>query len=261
MMRPMHTRDLFNLDGAVSIVTGGGRGIGRQMATALAELGSAVVVCGRKLDVVEEAAAALRELGVETLGLRCDVRSEEDVDAVVAATRERFGRVDVLVNNAGTVWAGSPEDASLDGWRRVVDVNLTGTYLFCRAAGRVMIEQREGRIVNISSAAAFKGAPPEVMNTISYQATKGAVIAFTRDLAVKWARHGIRVNAIAPGWFPSDMTSYTLEHHGDVLLARTPLGRFGGPDDLKGAIAYLTTAASAWVTGTTLLVDGGETAL
>jgi gluconate 5-dehydrogenase len=260
MLRPVHTRDLFGLDGKVAIVTGGGRGIGRQMATALGEMGAAVVLCGRNLETVSRAAAELANAGVRAIGLRCDVRSEEEVDEVVRRTVEELGSVDILVNNAGTVWAGSPEDVPLDGWQKVVDVNLTGVFLFCRAAGRVMIEQRGGRIVNIASVAAFKGAPPEIMNAISYQATKGAVVSFTRDLACKWARHGIGVNAIAPGWFPSDMTEVLLSHHQETLVERTPLGRLGGSDDLKGAVVYLASDAAAWVTGHTLVVDGGESA-
>jgi gluconate 5-dehydrogenase len=256
----MHTRDLFDLSGAVAIVSGGGRGIGRQLAVALAVLGAAVGVCGRDAATAETAAAELAELGGETLGLPCDVRDEEAVDGLVQAVRDRFGRIDVLVNNAGAVWAGPPEDAPIEGWRKVIDVNLTGTYLMCRAAGRVMIEQQGGRIVNMASIAAFKAAPADIQDTISYMASKGGVVAFTRDLAVKWARHGIRVNAIAPGWFPTDMSSRLLAAHEDVLLQHTPLGRFGGPDDLKGAIAFLASNASAWVTGTTVVVDGGESA-
>jgi NAD(P)-dependent dehydrogenase (short-subunit alcohol dehydrogenase family) len=256
----MLTRDLFSLEGKVAIVTGGGRGIGRQMATALGEMGAAVVLCGRRLETVEQAAAELRAAGVEATGLRCDVRVDDDVVDVIRETVAGHTRIDILVNNAGTVWAGSPEDTPLEGWQKVLDVNLTGVFLFCRAAGQVMIEQRSGRIINIASIAAFKGAPPEIMNTISYQATKGGIVSFTRDLACKWGRHGISVNAIAPGWFPSDMTEGLLSQHGATLVERTPLGRLGGDEDLKGAVVYLASAASAWVTGHTLVVDGGESA-
>ena len=260
MLSPVHTADLFSLKGKVAIVTGGGRGIGLQMATALGEMGAALVLCSRKIDTVEEAAATLREKGISALGLACDVRLETDVAEVVRCTVAEFGSIDVLVNNAGTVWSGAPEDVPLEGWQKVVDVNLTGVFLCARTAGRVMIRQRAGRIINIASVAAYKGAPPEIMDTISYQATKGAVVSFTRDLAVKWARHGINVNAIAPGWFPSDMTATLLASHREALEARTPCGRLGGPNDLKGAVVYLASAASSWVTGQTLVVDGGEAA-
>jgi gluconate 5-dehydrogenase len=256
----VNARDLFQLDGKVAIVTGGGRGIGRQMAAALGEMGASVAICGRKLETVEQTAAELTADGIRALAVQCDVRSESDVQALVEKTRETFGAVDILVANAGTVWAGWPEDVPLEGWQKVVDVNLTGVFLCCRTAARVMIEQQSGRIINIASVAAYKGSPPEIMNTISYQATKGAVVSMTRDLACKWARHGINVNAIAPGWFPSDMTAGLLAQHQETLSERTPLGRLGGPDDLKGAVVFLASAASEWVTGHTLVVDGGESA-
>ncbi len=257
----MHPQELFDLSGRVAIVTGGGSGIGLQMATALAESGADLVLCARKAERCEEAAAELAQLGVRTLGLRCDVRDQEEVQAVVARARYDFGRIDILVNNAGTVWAGWPEDISLEGWQKVIDVNLTGVFLCSQAAGRVMIEQGEGgRIVNIASVAALGGGPPEVMNAIPYNASKGGVVSFTKDLACKWARHRITVNAIAPGWFPSDMSSAVLDQHGKALLEHVPLRRFGGPDDLKGAVVFLSSGASGFVTGHTLVVDGGQSA-
>jgi len=253
-------RDLFDLSGRTAIVTGGGSGIGRQMAEGLAELGANLVLCARKAERCEQAAAELERLGVRALGLACDVRDPEQVEAVVSRTREELGGVDVLVNNAGTVWGASPEDMPLHGWQKVIDVNLTGVFLFAQAAGRVMIERSGGSIVNIASVAGLQGGPPEVMNTVVYNASKGGVIAFTRDLACKWARHGIRVNSIAPGWFPSGMSNFVLDRHGDELTRHIPLGRFGGPEDLKGAVAFLASDASAYVTGHTLVVDGGESA-
>ncbi len=257
MARPS---ELFDLSGRVAIVTGGGSGIGRQMAEGLAETGADVVLCARHADRCEQAAEELRELGVRALGLRCDVRDPAEVQAVVDRTRTEFGRIDVLVNNAGTSWGAPAEDYPLEGWQKVIDVNLTGVFLFAQAAGRVMIEQHRGRIVNIASVAAFGGAPPELMDAVGYNASKGGVVAFTRDLATKWARHGITVNAIAPGWFPSDMNRVLLEGHGDAYLEHIPLRRFGGPDDLKGAAVFLASSASDYVTGQTLIVDGGQSA-
>jgi NAD(P)-dependent dehydrogenase (short-subunit alcohol dehydrogenase family) len=251
---------LFDLNGKTAIVTGGGTGIGRQMAEGLARAGADIVLCARKAERCEEAASALEKLGVKALGLGCDVRDPDQVQAVVARTVADFGAVDVLVNNAGTVWGATPEDMPLEGWQKVVDVNLTGVFLFSQAAGRVMIDKGGGSIVNIASVAGLHGAPPEFVQTVVYHATKGGVIAFTRDLAWKWAQHGIRVNAIAPGWFPSDMSKFVLDLAGEELVRRVPLRRFGGPDDLKGPVVFLASDASAYVTGHTLVVDGGQSA-
>ncbi len=256
----MKTSELFDLTGKVAIVTGGGGGIGRQMAEGLAELGADLVLCSRHLERCQRTAGDLRKLGVRALGLRCDVREPHEVETVVERTRAEFGRIDVLVNNSGTVWGATPEDMPLEGWQKVVDVNLTGTFLFSQAAGRVMIEQGGGKIVNIASVLALTGARPEIMNAIAYNATKGGILSFTRDLACKWAQHGIMVNAIAPGWFPSDMSNVVLEKHEAEMRESIPLRRFGGPDDLKGAVAFLASAASDYVTGQTLVVDGGQSA-
>jgi NAD(P)-dependent dehydrogenase (short-subunit alcohol dehydrogenase family) len=253
-------RELFDLSGKVAIVTGGGSGIGRQMAEGLAEAGADLVLCARKAERCEQAAAEIEQLGVRALGLACDVRDPDQIQAVVGRTVDELGSVDVLVNNAGTVWGATPEDMPLEGWQKVVDVNLTGVFLFAQAAGRVMIERGGGAIVNIASVAGMHGAPPEFVNTVVYHASKGGVIAFTRDLAWKWAQHGIRVNAIAPGWFPSDMSTFVLDLQGEELVRRVALRRFGGPEDLKGAVVFLASPASAYVTGHTLVVDGGQSA-
>ena len=256
----MNVRDLFDLGDRVAIVTGGATGIGLQMADALAELGASVVLCGRDGGRCERAAADLeRARGIRCAGLACDVSSSDDVTRLVAETCDRFGRIDVLVNNAGTAWAGPVEDTPLRGWQKVVDVNLTGVFLCSQAVGRVMIGQGGGRIVNVASITGLRGSPPEELDAIAYSTTKGAVVAFTRDLAAKWARHGIAVNAIAPGWFPTDLSRPVLDRAGDRLTAAIPLRRYGGDSDLKGAIAYLASAASAYVTGHTLVVDGGAT--
>jgi len=254
-------RELFDLSGKTAIVTGGGSGLGRQMAEGLAEMGANLVLCARKAERCEQAAAELAELGVEAIGLGCDVRDPAQVQAVVERARAEVGEPDTLVNCAGTVWGASPEEMPLEGWQKVIDVNLTGTFLFAQAVGRALIERGAGgKIVNIASVAGLRGAPPEIMNSLPYNASKGGVISFTRDLAWKWARHRINVNAIAPGWFPSEMSSFVLDKHGDELARHIPLGRFGGPHDLKGAVVFLASAASDYVTGHTLVVDGGESA-
>ena len=254
----MKSTELFDLSGKVAVVTGGGTGIGRQMAQGLAEAGADLVLCARKPERCEEAAEELRTLGVRALGLRCDVRDPAEIQAVVDRTCSELSRIDILVNNAGTSWGAPAEDYPLEGWQKVIDVNLTGVFLCSQAAGRVMIDQQAGKIVNIASVAAFGGARPELMNAVGYNASKGGVVAFTRDLATKWAQHGITVNAIAPGWFPSDMNKVLLEAQGDAFLEHIPLRRFGGPDDLKGAVVFLASRASDYVTGQTLVVDGGQ---
>jgi len=256
----MRVQDLFDLSGRTAIVTGGGTGIGRQMAEALAELGANLVLCARKVERCEQAAAELAELGVKALGLRCDVRDPAEVQAVVDRTVSELGAIDVLVNNAGTSWGAPAVDTPLEGWEKVIGVNLTGVFLFSQAAGRVMIDGEGGSIVNIASVAGLRGSPPGKMDAVAYNASKGGVIAFTRDLAHKWAPHGIRVNAIAPGWFPSDMSKVLLDRFGEEFVRQVPLGRFGGADDLKGAVAFLASSASSFVTGHTLIVDGGQSA-
>jgi len=256
----MRAQELFNLADRTAIVTGGGRGIGRQMAEALAELGANVVVCARKLEPCEQAATELAKLGGRTLALRCDVRVQSEVQTLVDRTVDEFGRVDVLVNDAGTSWGAPAEETPIEGWQKVIDVNLTGTFLVSQAVARQMITQGGGAIINIASVAALHGSPPGGMDAVAYTASKGGVVALTRDLAWKWAQYGIRVNAIAPGWFPSDMTKVLLDRFGETFVTRIPLGRFGGVDDLKGAVALLASPASAYITGHTLVVDGGQSA-
>jgi NAD(P)-dependent dehydrogenase (short-subunit alcohol dehydrogenase family) len=251
----------FDLTGRCAIVTGGGGGLGLVFAEALAEAGANVLLCGRNGERCEQAAADVeRTYGVRALGMHCDVRVETEAAAVVERAQTELGRIDVLVNNAGTSWGAPAEEYPAEGWQKVLDVNLTGLFRFSQLAGRVMIEQGGGKIVNIASVAAFTGAPPELMDAVAYTASKGGVVALTRDLAVKWARHGITVNAIAPGWFPTDMSRVLLERFGDEFLKRIPLGRFGAPDDLKGAMLFLAGPASDFVTGQTLIVDGGQSA-
>ena len=256
----MRTQELFDLSGKATIVTGGGSGIGRQMAIALAELGSNVVICARKLERCEKTAAELAELGVRALALRCDVRRKDDIEALVERTVEEFDRVDVLVNDAGTSWGAPAEETPIEGWQKVLDVNLTGLFLVSQAVARRMIAQGGGAIINIASVAGLHGSPPGMMDAVAYSASKGGVIALTRDLAWKWAHYGIRVNTIAPGWFPSDMSKVLLDRFGEALLSGIPLSRFGGQDDLKGAVALLASQAGAYVTGHTLVVDGGQSA-
>ena len=255
----MHTSELFDLSGRVAIVTGGSIGLGRQMAQGLAEMGANVVLCARKKERCEATAEELRSRGVKTMALGCDVKDPASVTDVVEATVAEFGRIDILINNAGTSWGAPVEEMRLEHWNKVIETNLTGTFLFSQAAGKAMIGQRKGKIINIASVAGIHGAPPE-FQAIGYHASKGGVIAFTKDLACKWGVHNIQVNAIAPGWFPTNMSQVVIERNKDYFLKRIPLHRFGGDDDLKGAAVYLASSASDYVTGNVLVVDGGQTA-
>jgi NAD(P)-dependent dehydrogenase (short-subunit alcohol dehydrogenase family) len=256
----MNVKQLFDLTGQVAIISGGSMGLGRQMAEGLAEMGANLVLCARKKERCEVAAQALRAAhGVQTLALECDVKDKLASQFVVDETLAKFGRLDILINNAGVSWGAPVEEMTLDQWDKVLSTNLTGTFLFCQAAGKTMISQASGKIINIASVAGLGGASAE-LQAIGYHASKGGVIAFTKDLACKWAPHNIQVNAIAPGWFPTHMSEWIIEHRKESLLEKIPLRRFGSDHDLKGAAVFLASAASAYVTGHVLVVDGGQTA-
>jgi NAD(P)-dependent dehydrogenase (short-subunit alcohol dehydrogenase family) len=255
----VNVKQLFNLTGRVAIVSGGSMGLGLQMAEGLAEMGANLVICARKKERCQEAAEALRTHGVETLALECDVKDKAAIEHVVEETLAKFGRIDTLVNNAGVSWGAPIEEMTLEQWDKVLSTNLTGTFLFCQAVAKPMTAQGSGKIINIASVAGLGGASAE-LQAIGYHASKGGVIAFTKDLACKWAPHNIQVNAIAPGWFPTHMSGWIIEHCKESLLAKIPLGRFGGDHDLKGLAVFLASDASAYVTGHVLVVDGGQTA-
>ena len=255
----VHVNQLFDLTGRVAIVSGGSMGLGLQMAEGLAEMGANLVLCARKKERCEGAAEALRRQGVQTLALACDVKDKAAIHRVVDETLAKFGRIDILLNNAGVSWGASVEEMTLEQWDKVISTNLTGTFLFCQAVSKSMAAQGAGKIINIASVAGMGGASSD-LQAIGYHASKGGVIAFTRDLACKWAPRNIQVNAIAPGWFPTHMSSGVIQQRKDSLLAKIPLGRFGGDHDLKGAAVFLASDASAYVTGHVLVVDGGQTA-
>ena len=257
----MNVKEMFDLSGKAAIVTGGGKGIGLKMAEGLAEAGANIVVCSRKLENCRKAAEEISKLGVKALALPCDVKSSKEVQEVVDATLKEFGRLDILVNNSGANWGSPPEDYPLGGWQKVMETNLTGAFLFSQIAGRVMIRQKSGNIINIASIMGVIGMESEVADAIGYSASKGALITFTKDLAAKWAKYNLRVNALAPGWFPTDMTEWVIGHQGEKLLRHIPMRRFGEGDELKGAVLFLASEASRYVTGAILPVDGGYLAI
>jgi len=252
--------ELFILKDKTAVVTGGGTGLGRQMSVGLAEAGANIVVCSRKLERCQEAARQIETLGVKALALRCDLNREDEVDRVVQETVKEFGMIDILVNNSGRTWGASAEDIELENWKKVIDVNVTGTFIFSQRVGKEMIKQKSGKIINIVSYAGLMGTDPDYLNAIAYNTSKGAIVTFTKDLAVKWAMHGIQVNAIAPGWFATEMTRWSREHQEKKMMDRLLIKRFGGEDDLKGAVVFLASKASDYVTGHILCVDGGVTA-
>ncbi|MEK4627405.1 MAG: SDR family oxidoreductase [Solibacillus sp.] len=258
----MSVLELFKLTGKTAIITGGGRGLGAQIAQGFAEAGIAnLVLCSRNQQACQEVADEIAQVfPVKTIALACDVTNPEDVKDVVAKAVEAFGTIDILVNNSGTSWADKVENMAKEAWDKVMNINVTGTFLMSQEVGKVMISQKQGKIINIASIAGF-GGTPEFMQTIAYNTSKGAVITFTQDLAVKWGRHNICVNAIAPGFFPTKMSSQLIEYGKEQILTLTPLKRLGNDQDLKGAAVYLASAASDYVTGDVLVVDGGVSAL
>ena len=257
----MHIRELFDLSGQIALVTGGSRGLGLEIARGLGEAGASVAMTARREQWLGPAEETLRGRGVDCFAKLCDVSQPDQVSAAVSAVLERFGRIDVLVNNAGVSWAEPPETMPIEKWRTVVETNVTGCFLMSQAVGAAMIRAGHGgAIVNIASIAGIVGTPPDVLNAVGYSASKGAVISLTRDLAVKWAPHGIRVNAIAPGFFETRMTAGVLERSRGAIEGATPMGRVGRPEELRGVAVFLASRAASYITGQVVVVDGGATA-
>jgi len=251
-------KTLFDLTGRVAIVTGGSRGLGLQIAEALGEYGAKLLLVARKPGELAEAVAHLapREIdaAVHTADLGQAGSAAEVVDAALAA----FGRIDILVNNAGATWGAAAEDLPLEAWAKVLAVDLTGPFLLTQAvARRAFIPARKGRIINIASVEGLQGHHPMMTGTVAYNAAKGGLVNLTRALAAEWGHYGITVNAIAPGYFPSRMTGATLDRFEADLVAATPLGRLGGPQDLKGPALLFASDAGGHISGQILVVDGG----
>jgi NAD(P)-dependent dehydrogenase (short-subunit alcohol dehydrogenase family) len=255
-----NVKNLLNLEGTVSIITGGATGIGFQMATGLAEAGSNIVLCSRKVEVCEASCAELEKLGVKTLAVACDVTKPDQVEAMKDAVLKKFNRVDMLMNNAGRAWVAPPEDMPLERWQQVMDLNINAALICSQVIGREFIKQKRGKIINIASIAGLVGRNPAAYSSIAYSTSKGALVHFTRDLAVKWAQHNIQVNCIAPGFFVTPLNQKLFERNQAYLEAEVPSHRTGGPDDLKGAAVLLASQASNHITGVILPVDGGTIA-
>jgi gluconate 5-dehydrogenase len=249
---------LFDLRNRVAIVTGGSRGLGAEFAEGLAEAGASVMLCARRDEWLVPGVEALRGRGFTAQAMRCDVSNIEHVQAVIDATVKQFGQVDILVNNAGVSWGERPESMTLAQWQRVIDINLTGAFVFSQAAGREMLKRQYGRIINIASIAGLQGNVNGPYYA-GYAASKAGLMGLTRELAASWGRHGIRVNAIAPGFFPSRMSDASIKLVEDAIKKSTPLGRVGQAGELKGVAVFLASDASNYITGQTIVVDGGGT--
>jgi gluconate 5-dehydrogenase len=250
-------RQLFDLSGRVAIVTGGSRGLGQEMAEGLGEAGAQLMICARRDEWLAPAVKELREQGHTVEGLLCDVAKPADVQRVVDQTIQRFGKVDILVNNAGISWGEEPETMPLEKWQKVIDVNLTGAFLFAQAAGRDMLARQWGRIINVASIAGLHTSV-NGPHYVGYAASKAGLMGLTRELAGNWGRKGIRVNAIAPGFFPSRLTEAVLDKAEQGLKASCPIPRPGREGELKGVAVFLAAEASNYITGQVLVVDGGR---
>ncbi len=252
---------LFDLTGKSALVTGGSRGLGLQIAESLGEAGAKILLTSRTAGDLEEAAAHLQDKGIDTRWIAADASKPEDIERVADAAMQRLGPVDILVNNAGATWGASCETHPLEAWDKVMNLNIRSIFLMSRAVGRrSMIPAKAGRIINIASIAGLAGSAD--MEFIAYATRNGAVVNFTRQLAGEWGKHGITVNALAPGFFPSRMTKGVLGAMGaDKLAAAAPLNRLGDDDDLKGAALLFASAAGKHITGQILAVDGGVSAV
>ena len=250
---------LFNLEGKVALVTGGSRGLGLQIATVLGDAGARIMLTSRKAGDLEEAAAELRSRNIEVDHLAADASDDAAASRVVEATMQRFGCIDILVNNAGASWGAPAEEHSLEAWDKVMNLNVRSLFIFSQAVARASMipSGGGGRIINVASVAGL-GGNPVAMKTIAYNSSKAAAINFTRALAAEWGRHGINVNALAPGFFPTRMTKGLLQDWGaENVAGHAPLGRLGGEDDLKGATLLFASQAGRHITGQVLAVDGG----
>lgn len=251
---------LFDLTGRVALVTGGSRGLGLQIATALAEFGASLALVARKQADLDTAVEQLNSAGRTAVGFAADLGTPEAAARLTDRVIERFGRIDVLVNNAGAVWGAPAEDYPLEGWNKVIDLNVTGLFLLTQAVARsAFLKQGKGAVINVASIEGLLGHHPDRIGTIAYNTAKGAVINMTRALAAEWGPRNIRVNALAPGFFPSKMAMTTLEQHGDEIMRLTPLGKLGGATDLMGPALLLASDAGGHITGQTLVIDGGAT--
>lgn len=253
-----NVKQLFDLTGKTAIVTGGSRGIGKEMAEGLAEAGASLMLCARRAEWLEVTVKEFEAKGFRVEGRVCDVAKADQIQVVVDETVRQFGAVDILINNAGTSWGAMPEDMPLEKWQQVIDVNLTGCFLFAQSVGREMLKQNSGSIINIASIAGLTSSANGPFYA-GYVASKAGLIGLTRELAASWGRKGIRVNAIAPGFFHSRLADAVIDIYERSIQENNVIPRVGDEGELKGVAVFLASDASSYVTGQTIVVDGGAT--
>jgi gluconate 5-dehydrogenase len=251
-------RDLFDLSGRAAIVTGGSRGLGEEMAEGLAEAGASLMLCARREQWLTPALESFGKRGFKADGMVCDVSDAAQVQAVVDRAIAAFGKIDILINNAGIAWAAEPEVMPLDKWQKVIETNLTGTFLFSQAAGKEMLKRKNGCIINVASIAGMTGSV-STSHWAGYAASKAGIVGLTRELAATWGRSNIRVNAIAPGYFHSRLADPAIVHAEPQIKATSPIPRVGEAGELKGVAVFLASDAASYITGQTIIVDGGRT--
>lgn len=257
--QPVDVLDLFRLDGQVALLSGGSRGLGRSMALGLAQAGATTFICSRNQETCDATAAEITEqTGQTSVGISMDVQDEASVQQAFDSVVERFGRIDVLVNSAGINIRRPIEELALDEFQQVIDINLTGTWLCCRAAAAVMKQQLRGSVINVGSALSGIG----LSERTPYCSSKAGVIGMTQTLALEWAKHGVRCNAICPGPFLTDMNKPLLSDPAktEAIVGRTALGRWAELHEIRGIALFLASAASSYITGAALYIDGGWTA-
>jgi gluconate 5-dehydrogenase len=253
-----HIRDLFDLTGKAAIVTGGSRGLGKEMAEGLAEAGASLMLCSRRAEWLDETLQEFRVKNFNVAGKLCDVSKPDEIQTIVDETLKTFGKIDVLVNNAGISWGAMPEEMPLEKWQKVLDVNLTGCFLFAQAVGREMLKKQSGSIINITSISGITSSANGPFYA-GYAASKAGLVGLTRELAASWGRKGIRVNAIAPGFFHSRLADAVIDIYERSIQENNAIPRIGREGELKGAVVFLASDASSYITGQTIVVDGGMT--
>ena len=256
----MSVKKLLDLGGKTALVTGGSRGLGLQIAEALGEMGAKIVITARKKDELDEATDRLGRLGITAVSYVCDIGKREAIAPLAAEVLKRFDKLEILVNNAGATWGAPAETHPLEAWDKLVSVNLSGAFVLTQIVARKsMIPAKWGRIINVASIAGLMGQDPRFAPTAAYTATKHGMVGLTRQLAAEWGVHGITVNAICPGFFPSKMTKATLDKMSAAIVDFTPNRRLGNDEDLKGLAVLLASEAGRHITGQAIAVDGGMT--